>query len=173
MPQPIAYTGTHKRHFHLLTTLSWFTSSLYSPWWSSSIHLSPLWIPSVGVLGSQVMLTFSCLFSSIGESVNRMEGGLVVFLLGCQLSPYTWTLWIFGIPRDPMGDESPLPDLMNSAFRGKILEVPLNNTLPHKGWVAIACTLFSWPQLANTNIHVHTHKHKPSPLPDFWRDLVV
>lgn len=99
-PQPTVHTETHKGHFHLLTTLSRFTFSLNSPWWSSSIHLSPLWIPSVGVLGSQVMLTFSCLFSSIGESVNRMEGGLAVFLMGCQLSPYTWTLWILGIPQE-------------------------------------------------------------------------
>lgn len=172
MPQPIVHTETHKGHFHLLTTLSRFTFSLNSPWWSSSIHLSPLWIPSVGVLGSQVMLTFSCLFSSTGESVNRMEGGLAVFLMGCQLSPYTWTLWILGIPQEFQRETGVLSlTWWTQHLEEKILKDPLNNTLLHKGWVATACTLFSWPQLANTNIRVHTHKHKPSPLPDFKKGI--
>ena len=83
------------------------------------------------------------------------------------------SLDIWDSSRDPMGDGSTLPDPMNSCIEGKTLKEPLNNTLPHRGWVATACTLFSWPQLANTNTHVHTHKHKPGPLPDFWRDLVV
>lgn len=69
---------------------------------SSSIHLSPLWIPSVGALGSQVILTFF-LPSRLHWRVSKQDGGgLVVFLMGCQLSPYAWSLWIFGIPQETL-----------------------------------------------------------------------
>lgn len=66
------------------------------------------------------MLTFFVPFRLYWRVRKQDGGGLVMFLMGCQLLLYI-SLDIWDSSRDPMGVGSTLPDLMNSAL-GKNLE---------------------------------------------------
>lgn len=72
--------------------------------------------PRVGALGSQVMLTFFVPFCLYWKDGKQDGEDLVVFLMNCQVSPYTWSLDIWDSSRDPLGDGSTLPDLTNLAL---------------------------------------------------------
>lgn len=54
--------------------------------------------PRVGALGSQVMLKFFLPFCLYWRDSKQDGEDLVGFLMNCQLLPYAWSLWIFGIP---------------------------------------------------------------------------
>lgn len=93
-------------------------------------------------------------FSLYWRVRKQDEGCLLMFFTG-QLSLCACSLQIFWIPQETLWKMGVLSLTWWTPHWGKTLKEPLNNTLPHKGWVTIACTLFSWPQLTNTNTHAH------------------
>lgn len=58
--------------------------------------------PRVGALGSQVMLAFFVPFCLYWKNSKQDGEDLVVYLMNYWVSPYSQSLWIFGIPQETL-----------------------------------------------------------------------